>query len=87
MFQALERYEAMEAAFRKALALSPTLIPTLRSLRRALDDTPLMNALYQDDVTAAEIYAQHRAWGEKLTAECRAGSHRRRTALHQFARA
>lgn len=67
-FQSRCRFAEMEAAYRKALALKPD----LQEVRQGLASIPLMNLLYDDKATPAEIYAQHRAWGDEFAAGLRA---------------
>lgn len=39
-------------------------------LRENLASVRLMNLLYDEKATAAEIFERHRAWGEEVTAAC-----------------
>jgi len=63
-FHSRGRIAEMGAAYRKALALDPN----LQEVRQKLATIPLMDMLYDEKATAAEIYARHRAWGDEFTA-------------------
>jgi protein O-GlcNAc transferase len=69
-FQSRGRVAEMEAAYRKALALNPD----LEEVRQKLATIPLMNMLYDDRATPAQIYARHRAWGDEFTAQFRSAA-------------
>ncbi len=66
-FQTRGRFDEMAAAYRKALALKPS----LDAVRESLASIPLMNMLYDEAATTADIYARHRAWGDAVAAEFR----------------
>jgi protein O-GlcNAc transferase len=65
--RSLGRYQEMEAAYRRALAIEPS----LREVRENLLSVPLLQMLYDSDTTPAEIFQQHRAWGDHVLGETR----------------
>jgi len=61
----LRRWDEATAAFRRALEIDPA----HKIARANVVTCHLMHFLYEDDVTPEEVYAQHRHWGETITAE------------------
>ena len=59
------RWDEATAAFARALEIDPT----HKAARANIVTCHLMHFLYEDDATPEQVYAEHRRWGEKVTAE------------------